>query len=179
MSGDATTIARPYAEAVFDRALETDQLNVWSDVLSFLSVVVNDPLMAGLIARPKLDRSELTDLLLEIGGDRLTNEAQNLVRLLVENQRLELVPEITRLFEQKKSEHEGAIDVVIETAFPLPADEQQSLGEALRRKLGREVRVSSEQRPDLIGGVRIRAGDLVIDGTVERRLQQLAHELGI
>ena len=148
MSGEATTIARPYAEAVFARALETDQLEVWSDVLALLSTVVSDPLMAGLIDRPKLDRSEMTDLILEVGGDQLGKEAQNLVRMLVDNHRLALVPEIARLFEQKKSEHEGAIDVVIESAFALPAVEvafkdRQLVVRSLEVDRGRSVQLDA------------------------------------
>ena len=179
MPGEATTIARPYAEAVYARAVETDQLQQWSEMLELLRAVVSDPLLAGLVARPKLDRAEMARLLLEIGGDRLSGEGQNLVRMLAENHRLAVIPEIAQLFERKKVEHEGAVDVVIESAFELEPGEQQELAVALRRKLGREVRVTNVQQPDLIGGVRIRAGDLVIDDSVQGRLRQLAHELGI
>jgi F-type H+-transporting ATPase subunit delta len=179
MSAEATTIARPYAEAAFERAMESGKLDLWSDMLSFLVSVVTEPLMAGLVARPKLDRDDMTSLMLDIGGGRLSDEGQNLVRMLVANGRLALVPEIARLFEQRKAEHEGAIDVVIESAYAVKPAEEQALAEALRRKLGREVRVTSAENPDLIGGVRIRAGDLVIDGTVQARLKQLAYELGI
>jgi F-type H+-transporting ATPase subunit delta len=179
MSGEATTIARPYAEAIFARAVEADKLDLWSDMLALLAGVVTDPTMAALIAEPKLDREEMTGLLIEIGGGRLTDEGRNLVRILVENDRLALVPEIAALFERRKAEHEGAIDVTIESAFDVKPAEQKALAQALRAKLGREVRVNSVTVPGLIGGVRIRAGDLVIDGTVQGRLQQLAHELGI
>jgi F-type H+-transporting ATPase subunit delta len=179
MSAEATTIARPYAEAVFGRAVETGQLDLWSDMLSFLALVVTEPLMSGLVARPKLDRDQMTGLMLEIGSGRLSDEGQNLVRMLAANHRLALVPEIARLFEQQKAEHEGAVDVVIESAYPVEPAEEQALAEALRRKLGREVRVTSAENPDLIGGVRMRAGDLVIDGTVQARLKRLAYELGI
>lgn len=179
MSGEATTIARPYAEAVFDRAVETAKLDLWSDMLGFLAEVVSEPTLAGLIARRKLDRSDMVDLMIEVGGGRLSDEGQNLVRLLVANDRLALVPDIARLFEERKSEHEGVVDVVIESPFPIKPAEETALAEALRRKLGREVRVSSEENAELIGGVRVRAGDLVIDGTVQAQLKQLAHELGI
>lgn len=179
MPGEATTIARPYAEAVFALAVETESLKQWSDMLGLLRTVVSDPLMSGLVARPRLDRADMARLVLEIGGDQLSDEGQNLVRVLAENRRLGVIPEIAQLFERKKVEHEGAIDVVIESAFALEAAAQQSLAEALRRKLGRDVRVAYEQQPDLIGGVRIRAGDLVIDDSVQGRLRQLAHQLGI
>jgi F-type H+-transporting ATPase subunit delta len=179
MSGEATTIARPYAEAVFARAVETDKLELWSDMLALLKGVVTDPTMAALIAEPKLDRDEMSGLMIEIGGGRLNDEGQNLVRILVENDRLALVPDIAALYELRKSEHQGAIDVTILSAFDVKPAEKEALAKALRARLGREVRVASEIDPELIGGVRIRAGDLVIDGSVQGRLQQLAHELGI
>jgi F-type H+-transporting ATPase subunit delta len=178
MSGESTTIARPYAEAIFSRALETQGLDLWSDMLGLLSSVVQDPAIAGLVASPKLNRDQLAELLLEIGGGRLSTEGQNLVKLLVDNGRAAVLPEIARLFETMKSEQEGAVDVQVSSAFPVKPAEEQALAEALKRKLGRDVRITSEIDPELIGGVRVRAGDLVIDGSVSGQLQQLAHALG-
>jgi F-type H+-transporting ATPase subunit delta len=179
MAGEATTIARPYAEAVFKRAVETGKLDLWSDMLEFLAAVTRDPAMAGLIANPKLDQAQKGELLLDIGGGRLSDEGQNLVKVLVQNGRLGVLAEIAALYEGLKSEHEGAIDVRVLSAFEVNPAQEQALAEALRRKLGREVRISSERDPELIGGVRIRAGDLVIDGSVQGQLSQLANELGI
>ena len=179
MAGESTTIARPYAEAIFDRAVATDKLDLWSDMLALLSVAAQDPLLAGLIASPKLDRGQMTDLVLDVGGGRLSDEGQNLVRLLVANNRLAVVPEIAALFEKLKAEHQGSVDVLVTAAFPLNAAEEQKLAEALKAKLGRDVRITSERDDRLIGGLRVRAGDLVIDGSVAGRLGQLAQELGI
>lgn len=179
MAAEATTVARPYAEAVFKRATETGKLDLWSEMLELLAAVVRDPAMAGLIANPKLDKARKGELLVEIGGGRLSEEGQNLVRLLARNGRLGVVPEIAALYERLKSEHEGAIDVLVSAAFAVSAAQEQSLADALRRKLGRDVRISTERDPGLIGGVRIRAGDLVIDGSVQGQLTQLANQLGI
>jgi F-type H+-transporting ATPase subunit delta len=179
MAGDATTIARPYAEAVFARALETDKLDLWSDMLGFLAAAVTDPLMAGLVASPKLDRKQMTDLVLEIGGGRLSDEGANLVRLLVRNGRLGILPEIADHFETRKAEHQGALDVYVTTAFELKPAEETRLAEALKKRLGRDIRITSEQDPDLIGGFRLRAGDMVIDGSVAGQITKLANELGI
>lgn len=178
MSGESTTIARPYAEAILSRALETQGLDLWSDMLGLLSGVVQDPAMAGLVASPKLNRDQLAGLLIDIGGGRLSAEGQNLVKLLVDNGRAAVLPEIARLFEAMKSEQEGVVDVEVTSAFPVKPAEEQALADALKRKLGRDVRITSEIDPELIGGVRVRAGDLVIDGSVSGQLQQLAHALG-
>lgn len=179
MAGDATTIARPYAEALFARALETDKLDLWSDMLETLATATQDRTLAGLIASPKLDRAQMTELMLDIGGGRLSDEGQNLVRLLVANRRLSVLPEIASHFEVRKAEHHGSLDVHVTSAFDLKPAQEQQLAEALKRKLGREIRITSEQDSELIGGFRLRAGDMVIDGSVSGQLTRLAHELGI
>lgn len=179
MAGDATTIARPYAEAVFSRAVDTDKLDLWSEMLELLAAAVKDPALAGLVASPKLDRAQMTELMLDIGGGRLNDEGQNLVRLLVANGRLSVLPEIAAHFEKRKAEHQGALDVHVTSAFELKPAQEQRLAAALKTKLGRDIRITSEQDPNLIGGFRLRAGDMVIDGSVSGQLHQLANELGI
>ena len=179
MAADATTIARPYAVAAFDRAVATDKLDLWSDMLGLLAAIVRDPGLAGLIASPKLDRAQLGELLLEIGGGRLSDEGQNLVKLLAANQRLGFLPEIAAMFEARKAEYQSTIDVHVTSAYPLDAAQSQQLEAALKQRLGRDVRISSERDPELIGGFRLRAGDMVIDGSVAAQLEKLANELGI
>lgn len=179
MAGDATTIARPYAEAIFARAVETDKLDLWSDMLGLLAQAADDPVLAGLIASPKLDRSQMAELMLDIGGGRLSDEGQNLVQLLVKNGRLSALPHIAGLYETRKAEHEGTLDVQVTTAFPLAQAQEQRLADALKKKLGREIRITSDRDPELIGGFHLRAGDMVIDGSVSGQLGQLANELGI
>ena len=179
MAGDATTIARPYAEAVFQRAVETDKLDLWSEMLGLLGTAVANPELSEVLGNPDLTRDQKAELMLEIGGGRLSDEGENLVKLLAENGRLGVLPEIAEAYEQRKAEHEGTVDVVVTTAFPLKPAQEQALASALKTKLGREVRISSEENPGLIGGFRLRAGDMVIDGSVSGQLDQLAHELGI
>ena len=179
MAADAITIARPYAEAVFARAEESGKLDQWSEMLEFLGMVVVDPAIAPVVGNPLIDGEALTDLLLDIGGERLDNEGSNLVRLLVENNRLAVLPEIGSLFEGLKAEKQRTLNVQVTTAFALEPEQEKTIAAALKAKLGRDVTISSEKDPDLIGGVHIRAGDLVIDGSVRGKLQQLANELGI
>lgn len=179
MAADATTIARPYAVAAFDRAVATDKLDLWSDMLGLLAAIVRDPGLAGLIASPTLDRAQMGELLLEIGGGRLSDEGQNLVKLLAANQRLGFLPEIASMFEARKAEYQNTIDVHVTSAYPLDAAQSQQLEAALKQRLGRDVRISSERDPELIGGFRLRAGDMVIDGSVAAQLEKLANELGI
>jgi F-type H+-transporting ATPase subunit delta len=179
MSEDLITIARPYAEAVFARATETDSLESWADMLAFLAEVASDAGVADIIANPSVEHTRRLQLLLDIGADALTEEGKNLVRLLVENDRLSVLPDISVLFQQMKSEHDGAIDVEVISAYALKPAVEKELAAALKKKLGREVKINSSKDPSLIGGVRIRAGDMVIDGSVAGQLSQLANELGI
>ena len=179
MAGDATTIARPYAEAVFQRAVETDKLDLWSDMLGLLGTAVADPMLSEVLANPELSRRQKAELMLDIGGGHLSEEGQNLVKLLAENGRIGVLPEIAEAFEYAKAEHEGSVDVEVTTAFALKPAQEEALASALKKKLGREVRITSHEDPELIGGFRLRAGDMVIDGSVAAQLSQLAHELGI
>lgn len=179
MAGEATTIARPYADAAFKRATESDKLGQWSDALGLLAAVVRDPAMAGLIVNPKLDKNQLVELVIDIAGDKLDDEAKNLVKLMVESDRLIVMPAVAELFEAAKNAQLGTLDVQVTAAFAMGSDQESALADALKAKLGREVRITSEQDPELIGGVRIRAGDMVIDGSVRGQLAQLANELGI
>ena len=126
-----------------------------------------------------MPRARVRDILLDIGGDQLPEEARNLVRLLAENHRLEVLPEIGRLFEVLKVRQQGIRQVHIRSAYAVNAAQQKTLADALKKTLGAEVELTVEKDPELIGGVEIRAGDLVIDGTVRGRLHKLATELQI
>ena len=178
MAAEATTIARPYAEAVFKRAVETEQLDLWSDMLEFLAAVIRDPAMSGLVANPRVTRDAKQELLLDISSGRLSDEGQNLVKLLIENGRIGVLHEIADIYGRLKSEHEGAIDVEVISAYAVNDAQANALAKALQEKLGREVRITSTENPDVIGGVLIRAGDMVIDGTIQGQLTKLANELG-
>ena len=179
MAADAITIARPYAEAVFGRALESGRLAEWGEVLEFLAAVVSDPTARDFVTNPAVDQQQKIELILDVAGERLDEEGKNLVRLLVANGRLVLLPEITRLYAHLQSEHEGLLDVQVTTAYALDEELEKEIAAILKEKLDREVKISSEEDPGLIGGVKIRAGDLVIDGSVAGQLSRLANDLGI
>jgi F-type H+-transporting ATPase subunit delta len=177
MAGDITTIARPYAEAVFERAKEAGQLDAWSQALSMLSAVVVDPQMAAQIANPNVPRERIRDIILNVCGDDLPSEAANLLRLLAQNARLAALPEIARLFEASRTADQGVRHVLIRSAFDVSAAEQKAIAGALAKRFGGQVEVTVETDSSLIGGVEIRAGDLVIDDSVRGKLKQLAHAL--
>jgi len=179
MAGETPTIARPYAEAVFARAVETESLDSWTEQLEFLAALVADPTMAGVIADPKFGGDQLTELMLEISEDRFNEEGQNLVKTLIQNGRLSISGDIAELYQQLKAESERVLKVHVTSAYALKSTQEKQIADALKAKLGYDITVTSEIDHDLIGGVHIRAGDMVIDGSVSGQLQQLANELGI
>jgi len=177
MAGDITTIARPYAEALFARAQEAGQIDGWGAALSTLATIAGDAAMAEQIGNPNIPREQLCNAVLEIAGDGLSAEAKNLVKLLAANNRLSILPEISNLFEELETRHQGVRQVQVLSAFDLSEDQQRNLAGVLKKRLGVEVEMTVETDPSLIGGVEIRAGDLVIDGSVRGKLHKLATEL--
>ncbi|WP_133510221.1 F0F1 ATP synthase subunit delta [Candidatus Thiosymbion oneisti] len=177
MAGDITTIARPYAEAAFARARESEQVDAWGEALATLSAIAADPRMAEQIGNPNLPRERLRDAILEIAGEVVPSEVRNLVSLLAANNRLSTLPEIARLFEALRIRHQGVRRVQVLSTFELGEDARRDLAAALEKRLGAEVEMTVETDPSLIGGVQIRAGDLVIDGSVRGKLHKLATEL--
>lgn len=179
MAEDAATIARPYAEAIFTRAEETGELTTWSDMLSLLAQLTQDPSLARVIRDPMFDRERMSGLIIEICGDKLTNEGQNLVRLLVQNNRTMHLQDIARIYESLKNDSLKVLNVEVRTAYALQQTQKKNIATALEARLGRKITITSEKDPNLIGGIHIRAGDMVIDGSIRGQLQQLSNELGI
>jgi F-type H+-transporting ATPase subunit delta len=174
---DTGELARPYAIAAFERARDAGELAAWADMLQSLETIVRDPLMAGLIANPRVKRDRLADLVVDVAGKRLTRPGQNLVRLLAENGRLGLAPDVARIFDEERSRHEGRSEVTVISAFELDEGEKRRIAEAMGKRLGTSVDLAVEVDRDLIGGVVIRAGDLVIDASLRGRLRQLSQAL--
>jgi len=177
MAGDSITIARPYAEAAFDVARGQKALDAWSEVLGLLGAIAADPQIQAQVGNPNLPSDALRDLVFSVAGDGLTQEMQNLVRLLAHNKRLAVLPEIARLFDDMKTAAEGLRHIEIFSPFAVSAADQKALAKRLKSHFGSEVELTVEKDPNLIGGIKIRAGDVVIDGSVRGKLQQLSNEL--
>ena len=170
------TIARPYAEAVFALADGSGALDRWSRALAVMAVVAADPDMRQAVGNPNLSGDQVYGLFAGACGD-LSVEAQNLVRVLIENGRLTLLPEIREIYEELKNEREGVIDAVISSAYPLDSGQVASLVADLERRFKRKVKPRVEVDAGLIGGVRVGVGDEVIDGSVRGRLAAMAAAL--
>jgi len=168
------TLARPYAEAVFRLADTDGTLTAWSDTLRILAQVVAHPDMQECLGTYDLTALQLRELFLSLCPRDLSAEANNFVQLLIEYDRLTLLPEIFGQFEALKNEREGVIDARISTAFALEGAQLASLVADLEKRFKRKInpRVSIDR--DLIGGVRVVVGDEVIDGSVRGKLDAMA-----
>ncbi|MEQ1637630.1 MAG: F0F1 ATP synthase subunit delta [Methylococcales bacterium] len=174
---ELATLARPYATAVFKRAKETDTIAKWSGSLAFLSAVIGDKAISVVIDNPKIASDRLSALLLDICQGQLEAEAGNFLKLLVQNGRLSLMPHIAAQFEHYKADHEGYVDVEVLTAFAFTQEEQKKFASTLEKTLHKKVHINVTIDKSLIGGVLVRAGDTVIDGSIKGQLQYMQKAL--
>jgi F-type H+-transporting ATPase subunit delta len=174
---ELTTIARPYAEAVFELACGAGTLSSWSGILELAAAVAGDPKVQELAGDPLITHKQLADAFIGICGERLDGEARNFVQVLVENDRLTLLPEIREMFEELRQQHEGVLEVAIESAFPIDEAQRAELVRKLQTKYGRTVSASVTVTPELIGGVRVHVGDEVLDASVRARLDAMQASL--
>lgn len=168
------TIARPYAQAVFRRAQETDRLQPWSDMLQFAAAVVSNSTMQELVKGTVMDREKLAGMVIDICAEQLDQEGRNLMRLLAENRRLALLPEILVSYEIYRAEAESTIEAEVISAMPVSDAQREQIASSLGKRLGKKVNLKCQIDESLIGGAIIRAGDMVIDGSVQGKLHKLA-----
>jgi F-type H+-transporting ATPase subunit delta len=172
------TLARPYAEAAFALARASgNALQSWSNSLQRLAATVVRPEMQECIGNPKFSPQQLTALCLDVVGGELTAEQQNFVRVLVDNDRLGVLPEIGELYENLRNAHEGVKSAEVSSAFPLDEVALKALVANLERKFGCKIQATVVVDPQLIGGVRIAVGDEVIDASVRGKLAAMATAL--
>ena len=174
---ELTTIARPYAEAAFSLARERDALPAWSQMLRLASAVIADPQVANALDNPRLDAAAKESLLLSICGDQLDAEGRNFVRVLIESDRISVLPAIQSLFETLKDQADGVAKATIETAFPFSGNELPELMAALEKRFGKKIDATVTVTPELIGGARITVGDTVIDASIQEQLRAMAAQL--
>jgi F-type H+-transporting ATPase subunit delta len=174
---EAISVARPYAVAAFDEASKLGDLKGWSDMLQAAAYAAVNPEVHALITSPRVSRAQLEDLMLGLSGDKLSASGRNFIRILVESQRLILLPEIAAMYEVMRAEAEKSIDVVVTSAFDLNESQKQKITAAMKTRLGREIRLSCEINHDLLGGIVIRTGDKVMDGSARTHLSELANAL--
>jgi F-type H+-transporting ATPase subunit delta len=174
---DRATIARPYARAAFAHARAEKNLAAWSKLLGAGALAVADPRVERLLGHPLVTAEQLVELLHGLSKKAAGGEGGNFLRTLAENDRLGLLPEIAQQFEAMRAEAEGVVDVEVVAAREIAAPQRKRLEAALEKRLGREVRMQLRIDESLIGGAIVRAGDLVIDGSLRGRLARLGSTL--
>ncbi|MFU8813874.1 MAG: F0F1 ATP synthase subunit delta [Pseudomonadales bacterium] len=174
---ELATLARPYANALFDLAKSEQALEQWSRMLSYLAAASADQRVKQMLESPDLATEVKAQRLTDLCGEELSDRAKNLIKLLARNKRLGVLGEIREQFEARKAEEERVLEVEVVSAYELSPEQSDRLREALQRKFEREVNLTGRVDPDMLGGAIIRAGDTVIDGSIRGRLDKLAETL--
>jgi len=173
----AITTARPYAQAAFEEAQKLADLKGWSAVLTSLAEAIIHPEVREVVTNPRVSKEQVENLMEGLLGDKAKVQQRNFVRVLTDNQRLLILPEIVAIFETLRAEAEKTVNVVVDSAFELSAAQQDKIVSSLKKRLGREIKLVCNVNKDLLGGVVIRAGDKVIDGSARTRLEEMANAL--
>jgi len=174
---EKSTIARPYAEAVFQLADANGQLKQWSAMLQTIAMIAADADIQSIIGNTSVNKEQVAQLVIDVAGDVMTDAGRNLVKLLTENRRLDVLAEITEQFETLKAEAEKTVEAQVVSAQEVSAAQQKMIAEKLKARLGREVSLTCTVDESLMGGAIIKAGDMVIDGSVSGQLNKLSVEL--
>jgi F-type H+-transporting ATPase subunit delta len=181
---DNNTVARPYATAIFDLANEAGKLSAWSESLLLAGQLLADKGLVEYLGNPGFDDARrlefLTGLFAKAGAKTLAGKdvhGRNFVKVLLDNDRIAVLPEISQHFETLKAKVENSVDATVTSATELSKKQIAEIATALKARLGRDVRIETAIDENLIGGAVIRAGDVVIDGSLRARLQGLATAL--
>lgn len=175
---EEATIARPYAAAAFGLVRGSpERIDAFARMLSVLAAAVTTSEVQSLLSRPAITAEHKAQVLNDLVREQLDDRARNLVQVLAHNKRLDLLPSISEQFEQLRAEALQTLDVEVLSAFELNDDQQAKLRDALARKFARAVTLTTKHDASLIGGVIVRAGDVVIDGSVQGSLQKLKESL--
>jgi F-type H+-transporting ATPase subunit delta len=171
---EAITIGRPYAEAVFKSAREKKTIAAWSEMLKYAAAVASEEQVSALISNPSVSAKQVADIFLEIGKNKLNEEGRNLIMLMADNGRLDILPQVSESFEQLKLQHEGMLDANIVSAFALNGGQLRQLIVMLEKRFKCEINAKVSVDPELIGGVKVEIGDEVLDTSVRGKLEAMA-----
>jgi len=174
---EIATVARPYAEAMFKAALEANELGADADALALAAAIAADGSMHSLLSDPRVSAAQKKDLFASVGGSRLTASTKNLIGILVDNHREELIGSIAEQFDELKRDHERVVIARITSAQPLDDAQRADIVAALEKRYGKKVEAELDVDPQLLGGARVQVGDQVIHASVRDALAQMAAAL--
>ncbi|MGJ8692893.1 MAG: F0F1 ATP synthase subunit delta [Thalassotalea sp.] len=170
---ELTTVARPYAKAAFDFSVEAKTIETWQEMLTFAAEVSKNDTMTKMLSGT-MSIEETQNLFIEICGEQLDSYGQNFIKVMAENERLLVLPQVAEQFSELKAEFEKTVTVDVTSALELKAAEQASIGTALEKRLDRKVKLNCIVDASVVSGLIIKAGDMVIDGSVQGKLNRLA-----
>ncbi len=173
---ELTTVARPYARAAFEFAVDSNTIDAWSNMLFFAAEVVNNPTIDALIKSNKSPQ-ELASLFINVCDDQLDEKGQNFIKILAENERLSVLPCIAQLYAALETAHKKEIDVEVVSAYALSKKQQNELSKSLEKRLARKINLNCSIDKSLITGMVITAEDLVIDSSALGQLDRLSNSL--
>lgn len=174
---ELATLARPYAAAVFSIAKRTKRLPEWARMLDFLAAAAADDTMARYLGAPEITAEAKAYRLADVCGDVMTDAGRSFVNVLANNRRLNLIGDVREQFEELRAQEERVLDAEVVSAFELDGAERSRIIEALKKTHQKEVQITEKVDPALLGGAIVRAGDVVVDGTVRGRLEKLVDAL--
>jgi len=170
---ELTTVARPYAKAAFDFAVEANAIETWLEMLSFAAEVSKDATIVGYLSGGA-SVEQATDIFIKVCGEQLDSNGQNLIKVMAENQRLLVLPQVVSQFSELKAEYEKEIAVDVTSAVKLKVADKKAISAALEKRLARKVKLNCSVDKTVVSGLVIKAGDLVIDGSVRGKLNRLS-----
>ncbi|GAB1148544.1 F0F1 ATP synthase subunit delta [Shewanella algae] len=173
---ELTTIARPYAKAAFDFAVEHQAVENWAEMLDFAAMVSENESMKPLLAG-SMSSNKLAALFINICGEQIDEHGQNLIKVMAENGRLEVLPAVSQLYAEFRHEWAKEVEASVVSATELSSEQQQQISVSLEKRLARKVKLNCSVNAELIAGVIIKAGDLVIDGSIRGKLNRLSDKL--
>jgi F-type H+-transporting ATPase subunit delta len=170
------TVARPYAKAAFDFAVENQSVERWQQMLAFTAVVTRNEQMAELLSGAVAPET-LSNTFIAVCGDELDEHGQNFIRVMAENGRLLVLPAVLQQFIELRAALESTVEVEVLSSSALNDTQQAKIVAAMEKRLSRKVKLNCKIDKSVLAGVIIRAGDLVIDGSVRGRIERLADVL--
>ncbi len=173
---ELTTIARPYAKAAFEFAVEQSAVEKWTEMLNFAAEVVKNESVQNFLTS-SFSSDKVADTVISICGEQLDQYGQNFIRLMAENKRLTVLPVVFREFQHYVEEYQAITEVQVISAQPLSTKQQDKIAVAMEKRLARKVKLNCSVDSSLIAGVIIRTEDFVIDGSSRGQLTRLANEL--
>ena len=172
---DGTTIARPYAEALFKLSL--DEGEKFNDELNYLATVLRDKNLNLYLSNPTVSKDKGKKFVLSFLPKNFNQRLKNFFDLLVDNSRLIFFEEILQQFHNLENEHNKVLEAKILSAFELLENQKDSIQERLEKKFNKKVVLSCVVDKTLIGGVTIIIGDYVVDGSIKRNLEVLKNSI--